>query len=120
MTSFLRIFTATLVVFWVVTPASAAPPQITRVTMPALQIGASTTLIIEGTDLTPNPRVVMPVPITAQTVKEPSMPNRVQIDVKLADKAPAGVYLLRLGNDKGISNPVSVEIDDLALPIGPR
>jgi hypothetical protein len=120
MTSTLRLFTAILVGFWIVTPALAAPPQISRVTVPALQIGASTTLIVEGTELTPNPRIVLPVPIVAQTVKEPSMPNRVQIDVKLADKIPGGVYMLRLGNDKGISNPVSVEIDDLPQPFVPK
>lgn len=118
MTSSSRFLMAVFLGF--VSSAGAAPPQISRVTVPALQIGAPTTLVIEGTDLTPNPRIVLPVSVLAQTVKEPSMPNRVQIEVKLADKVPSGVYLLRLGNDKGISNPVSVEIDEPSLPFAPK
>src|SRR5262245_17784321 len=94
----------------VLSAALAAPPQIARVTTPSLQTGATTTLIIEGTDLTPNPRLILPVPIAAQIVKDGATDKRVQIDVKLADSVTPGVYQMRLGCDRGISNPVSVEI----------
>src|SRR5205085_1358549 len=93
-------------------PAVAAPPQLRQVTPPALQAGAAGTLIIDGTDLLPNPQIVLPVPVDAQTIKQPSTATRVQIEVKLAPNIPAGIYQLRLANDKGISNPMSVEIDD--------
>lgn len=99
---------------WMVAFASAAPPQIARVTTPVLQTGATTTLVIEGTDLTPNPRLLLPITAT-QTVKEGATDKRVQIDVKLADNVPPGFHLLRLGNDRGISNAVGIEIDDLPL-----
>ena len=36
-----------------ITRTMAAPPQVSRVTMPALQPGVATTLVIEGTDLIP-------------------------------------------------------------------
>ncbi len=109
----LRLAWAMLIGFVFVLPAAAAPPQISRIAVPTLQVGAAVTLTIEGTELTPNPRVILPVQIAAQSIKEPSTPNRVQIEVKLAGGVTSGFHMLRLGNDKGISNPIGVEIDDL-------
>jgi hypothetical protein len=99
----------------------AAPPQMTKIAMPTLQSGASTTLVIEGTDLVPNPRILLPVPIVSQTVKEGAAANKLQIEVKLAADVPPGVYQMRLANDKGISGPIGIEIDDLPQqPFGPQ
>ena len=50
--------------------AAGASPQITKISMPTLQAGGVTTLIIDGTDLGPNPRLILPVPIAEQTVKD--------------------------------------------------
>ena len=108
---------AVLIALGIISPALAAPPQLVRITPPALQTGTTTTLILEGTELIPAPRIVLPVPIASQTVKEPSAANRVQIELKLAADVPAGVYQMRLANGKGISNPLGVEID--AVPPQP-
>ena len=113
MTAHHRIATGALITLCVGLAAAAAPPQIAKIAVPTLQTGAVTTLTIEGTDLTPNPRILLPVPIAAQTVKDGATAAKVQIEVKLADQAPPGVYQLRIACDKGISNPVGVEIDDL-------
>src|SRR5262249_23659198 len=48
-------------------------------------------------------------------------PSRVQIEVKLADTTPPGMYNLRIATVKGISNPVLVGIDALLqLPFQPK
>ncbi len=122
MTGRLRLTAATLAGFCLAAlPAPAAPPQISRITGPSLQPGAAVALIIEGTDLAPNPRIVLPLPIASQAVKDGATPTRVQIDVKLADGAPTGVQQLRLASARGISNPLPVEVDDVALlPFGPQ
>jgi hypothetical protein len=101
-------------------PAAAAPPQVARVTPPALQAGATTLLTVEGTDLAPNPRLLLPVPLAGQTVKDGATPTRVQIEVKLAD-VPPGVYPLRLATDQGVSAAAGVAVDDLpSQPLGPQ
>ena len=104
-----------------VLPAAAAPPQVAKLTQPALQSGAVTTILVEGTDLGPNPRVVLPVPIAEQRVKDGATDKKVQIEVKLAADVPSGVYPMRIGSDKGVSLPVAVEIDPQPLtPFGPQ
>jgi hypothetical protein len=114
MTAALLAFAMTLL------PAAAVPPQITKVA-PTLQTGAATTLVIDGTELLPNPRLVLPVPIATQTVKDGATATRVQIEVKLADGAATGVHALRLANDKGISAAVPIEIDEVPpQPFAPQ
>ncbi len=100
---------------------AAAAPQISNLSIRGLRTGASTTLTIEGTDLLPNPRIILAAPITSQAVKEGAAANRVQIDVALPANVPPGIYHLRVGNPKGISNSVVIGIDDLAqVPFGPQ
>jgi hypothetical protein len=95
-------------------PYAAAAPGITNLPIRGLQSGATTTLTIEGADLLPETRVILPVAILSQNVRSGATPNRVQIDVRLpADIAP-GLYALRVANSHGISNPVVIGIDDLA------
>ena len=84
--------------------AAAAPPQITRITAPALKISSTTTLVIDGTNLAPNPRIVLPLPIASQTLKGSATASRVQVEVKL-DKVAPGVYPLRIASDQGILQP---------------
>jgi hypothetical protein len=79
-----------------------------------LQIGATTTLTIDGAELLPESRVLLPVPIASQTLKQlGATPNRIQIEVMLSPTAAPGLYQLRIANPKGVSNPVLIGIDDL-------
>jgi hypothetical protein len=110
-----------LTLYMLVLPADAAPPQVTKIAVPTLQRGATTTLIIEGTDLVPSPRILLPMPIVSQTVKEGAAANKLQIEVKLAADVAPGVYQMRIANDKGISGPIGIEIDELPQqPFGPQ
>src|SRR4051794_12816210 len=111
MTSRLIPAVGTCLALWAVFSTKAAPPQVAKVGVLTLQSGAVNTLVIDGTDLGPNPRIVLPVPIVSQMVKDGATPAKVQIDVKLAANVLPGVYQMRIASDKGISNPIGVEID---------
>src|SRR5438105_1588802 len=56
--------------------ATAAAPQLNSITLRGLQSGAVTTLTIEGTDLLPDPRLLLAVPIASQALKGTASPNR--------------------------------------------
>lgn len=91
----------------------AAAPQIGNLPIRGLQTGATTTLIIEGTDLLPQPKLLLAVPITAQSLKPGATAQRVEIDVTLAATVSPGRYPLRVATSQGISSPVIVHVDDL-------
>jgi hypothetical protein len=93
-------------------PALAAP-QIGNLSPRGLQIGGTTTITVEGADLTPDLRIVLPFPILGQTVRPGATSNRVQMDVTLGDLVPAGMYQLRMANVLGISNSAPIGVDDL-------
>jgi hypothetical protein len=98
---------------WASAGSATAAPEITNLSLHGLQTGATTTLTIDGSDLLPNPRVVLPLATTAQVVKAGATPNRVQIAVTLPAGVSPGMAPLRVANSKGISSPVLIGIDDL-------
>ena len=94
--------------------APAAPPTITKLSLRGLQLGATTTLVVEGSDLLPNPRVLLNVPVKSATVMPGAKPNRIEMELVLDHKdVTSGIYLLRLANDEGISNAIPLGIDPL-------
>jgi hypothetical protein len=97
-------------------PTQAAAPAINNLSARGLPLGTST-LVVNGTDLLPEPRLMLPVPIASQTVKEGAAANQIQIDVRLDPSVPPGIYPLRLATSQGISAAVAVAID--ALPEQP-
>ncbi len=119
-----RIFAAWLVAgAWAVSlsSVSAAPPTIGNLSFRGLQAGATTTLILSGAELLPEPKLVLPVPIAQQAVKAGATANQVQIDVTLDAAVPPGIYQLRLATAQGISQPLAVAIDRLPeAPFAPE
>lgn len=93
--------------------AIAAPPTVRSVSVRGLQIGGVTTLAIDGSDLLPNPRLAMSIPIAGQTVKPNATDARVEIDVTLDDKASPGLCNLFLATDGGVSERIVVALDRL-------
>src|SRR5262249_14690814 len=85
---------------------------ITNIPLRGLRAGATTTLTIEGNQLLPTPRILLPG-IQTQTLKPGANPQRIQLDVQLAKDIAPGMYALRLANELGISNSVVVDIDGL-------
>ncbi len=96
-----------------ITSGHAAPPTISNLSLHGLQTGGVTTLVIDGAELLPEPRVVLSVPISKQTVHTGGDPRRVEIEIGLPADIPAGIYNLRLATPEGISNAVPIALDSL-------
>lgn len=113
--SHLRLLAASSLVLVVAlaSTAVAAAPTVRSLSVRGLQIAGTTTLVFDGAELLPNPRVVMSVPLITQTAKPNSTATRVEIDVTLDDKSPPGLYNLHLATDGGVSERIVVAIDRL-------
>jgi hypothetical protein len=92
--------------------ASAAPPTITNLSARGLSFGTST-LTVSGSDLLPEPRLVLPIPIASQKLKDGATANQVQIELTLDASLPPGIYPLRLATAQGVSAAVAVGVDAL-------
>lgn len=92
---------------------ATAAPQIRSLSLRGLQIGGTTTIRVVGTDLLPNPRLLMSVPIAKQTVKPNATPTQVEFEVTLDGDVPSGIYNFWLVNDSGASASAIVAADKL-------
>lgn len=90
-----------------------ASPRIVNLSPRGLQSGATTTLVIDGRELLPNPRVFVPAPIAKQVVKQGATAARIEIEITLSDDVLPGVYPLRVCSDRGVSSPQLVAVDSL-------
>ena len=90
-----------------------AAPQIDKLSLRGLQAGGVTTLVIEGSELAPDPKLFFSVPLAKQTVKQGAAPNRLEVELTLDGQTPPGIYLLRVGSATGISAPVALGVDNL-------
>ncbi|HQU43397.1 MAG TPA: hypothetical protein PK867_11340 [Pirellulales bacterium] len=93
--------------------ATAAPPTVRNLDIRGLQIGATTTIAFDGIDFPPNARVMMAVPIAAQTVRPNATATRVEIDVTLDGGISPGFYNLYLAGEGGVSEKTVVALDRL-------
>jgi hypothetical protein len=111
---------ATLILSWL-SSVSLAAPTITNISLRGLTIGQPTTVVIDGSDLLPDPKLVLPVKVTSQTVKPDATANRVEITITVDASVAPGIYSLRVASGKGISGPIAVGIDKLPQqPLGPQ
>lgn len=92
---------------------ASAAPTVTNISLRGLTIGQPTTVVIDGSDLLPDPKLVLPVKIASQTVKPNATASRVEIEVTVDGAASPGIYSLRVASGKGISNSLAVGIDKL-------
>ena len=101
--------------------AANAAPRISTVSVRGLRIGATTTIVIEGSDLAPGGHLILPVPIATERVLPGATPQKIAIEVTLSAQAPTGKVALRVANSRGISNPIYIGIDDLEeIAFGPE
>jgi hypothetical protein len=99
--------------------AIATPPTISNLSLRGLQLGATTTLAIDGANLLPQPVLLLGAAITKQTVRPGATATHVEIDVTLDSGLAAGIYHLRMTTEGGVSAPVAVGLDMLPQrPIG--
>ena len=93
-------------------PAVAAP-SVTNVSQRGLRVGATTRVVVEGTDLLPEPRLLLPIPIEEQSVEPGATAQRVEFVIALDKATPSGIYPLRVASVHGISPPTLVSVDTL-------
>ncbi|HZN33081.1 MAG TPA: hypothetical protein VFB80_04650 [Pirellulaceae bacterium] len=93
-------------------PASAAP-NIASASPRGLQIGQPTTLLITGSDLPADARVLIAGKIAGQTIKPGAKSDRVEIEVTLDPATSPGLYPIRVAGSGGISNPIVIGVDRL-------
>ncbi len=93
--------------------AIAAEPAIGNLSLRGLQIGATTTLAIDGANLLPRTRLLLSTPIARQNLRPGATPTHVEIDVTLDDVVPAGIDELRVATAGGVSAPVAIGLDTL-------
>ena len=98
-----------------------AAPAISSLSLHGLRAGGATTLVIEGTDLEPDPQIVLSAPIAKQEVKQPATATRAEIEVTLDPAIAPGIYQLRVANKRGVSGGVAIGVDSLPQrPFGPE
>lgn len=108
-----------LVLFAVVTlsvsqSADARPPEIRNINLRGLQIGQPTAIIIDGTDLLPNPQIFLgPQPLKEITLDPTSTATRLVLSIIVPDPTLTGISPLRLATPEGFSNSVLVGVDRL-------
>jgi hypothetical protein len=88
-------------------------PTITNVSPRGLQIGQPTTLVVTGTDLSADLRIVSAAKIASQTIKPGAKADRVEIEVTLEGATSPGLYAFRVAHAGGISGPVVLGVDRL-------
>lgn len=110
---FLRLTCVAVAMFLLTPLANAAAPNITNLSLRGLQIGGTTTVTIQGSDLLPAPRLIVGIPIEKQAVVEGSTATNLKLQVTLAKDTTPGLYNLRVANEKGISKSVVISADSL-------
>src|SRR5262245_25988964 len=95
-----------------VSPAIAAP-SVTSVAPRGLQIGRATTLVITGSDLSADVRLISEAKLGSQKVKAGAKADRLEIEVTLDPTTPPGLYAIRLADTGGISSPFILGVDRL-------
>ncbi len=98
--------------------AEARQPEIRGINLRGLQIGAKTSVIIDGSDLLPAPRVFLDELLLEPTLDPTSTPTRVILSVPLPETVAPGIGVLRLATAEGFSNGILCGLDRLPqLPI---
>ena len=97
---------------WLALPAVAAP-SVTTLSQRGLRLGTTTRIVVEGTELLPEPRLLLPIPIEEQSVEPGATAQRVEFVIALDEATPSGIYPLRVASAHGISPPTLISVDTL-------
>src|SRR5215472_2423983 len=91
---------------------SAVEPEIRNLNVRGLQIGGTTTLVLDGEALGTAPRLLLPF-AAKQTLKPGATATRATFDVTLGADVQPGFYHLRTATADGVSLPVVICVDRL-------
>lgn len=96
----------------------AAEPTVTNVNLRALQIGGTTTLVVDGSDLK-NAQLLFAFP-AKQDLKPDSTDKKATFTVTLGDQVEPGFAHLRVVTESGVSSPVVIALDRMVqTPFAP-
>src|SRR5262245_13104437 len=90
----------------------AVEPAIRNVNIRGLQLGGSTSLVIDGDDLGKEPRLLLPFS-AKPTLKPGGTDKQATFDVTLENEVDPGYHHLRVVTEGGVSLPVVVGVDRL-------
>lgn len=107
---------ACLALLLLATRAGAAEPTVRAVSVRGLQLGAPTTLTIDGDDLGKAPKLLLPF-AAKQTLGDKNTDKQAAFTVTPDAAVAPGLYHLRLVTDGGVSLPTVIAVD--ALPQRP-
>jgi hypothetical protein len=97
----------------------AAEPEVQSVNVRGLQVGGTTSVVIDGDQLGGNPRLLLPFPAKC-TLKAGNTEKKLTFDVALDADVTPGYHHLRVVRDGGVSLPVIIGVDKLSQqPLGP-
>ena len=97
---------------WTATSLHAGEPVLRNLDVHGLQVGGTTTLVLDGDDFGKTPRLLLPFP-AKQTLKPGATPNRAIIDVATDASVTPGYYQVRVLTDGGVSLPLVIAVDRL-------
>jgi len=83
----------------------AAPPKIGEITPRGAQRGVATELLINGSDLAGNPRLIAPFAFKIDSPSAGQSASSWKSKLTIAADVAVGVYPIRVQTDDGISNP---------------
>ena len=90
----------------------SAEPTLRTVNVRGLQVGGTTTLILDGDDLGKAPKLLLPFP-AKQTLNPKSTEKQATIEVALDATIAPGYYHLRIVTEGGVSLPAIIGVDKL-------
>jgi hypothetical protein len=93
--------------------AVAVEPTLRDINLRGLEVGGTTTLIVDGDDLGTAPRLLLPF-VAMQELKPGGTDKRVTFDVGLAADVVPGYYQLRVVTEGGATLPIVICVDRLS------
>src|SRR5262245_23352968 len=108
----LRVCVALVTIGTVAPLALAVEPTLRDLNVRGLELGATTTVIIDGDDLGAAPRLLLPF-VTKQELKAGGNDKRATFDVTLPADVVPGFYQLRVVTEGGVTLPAVICVDRL-------
>ncbi len=94
-------------------PVPAIVPVIGSLSQAGVQIGQTTQLMVNGTDLGPDPAAIFPLPGVQFAVADGSLPNQLKLNVTVPADTTPGIYPLWVKSQAGVSKSVALALDRL-------
>ncbi len=94
-------------------PPQAPAPAISSLSANGLQLGATSTLIISGSNLQPTPTISLPIPGVKVMLGPNTNANQVEVQITVPAETLVGHYPIRIQTPGGVSNALPIAVDGL-------